>query len=120
MISCSGSGQRFLCSSAEPALYFVQGAKVQKRELPAPARFVWVHTFAPSGIVLVDEKMNLFLALGLTQGKQEPMADERIELGWFAKDQLGAMVRRGEIQDGKTLVGYFMWLQYLADPDWKR
>ena len=57
----------------------------------------------------VDEKMNLFLAEGLTEGKQEPMEDERIELRWFTKDELGEMIKRGEIQDGKTLVGYFLW-----------
>lgn len=58
----------------------------------------------------VDEKMNLFLAKDLTEGKAEPMEDERIEIGWFGKDELQQMVRRGEIQDAKTLVGYFLWL----------
>jgi ADP-ribose pyrophosphatase len=63
----------------------------------------------------VDEKMNLFLALGLTEGKQEPMEDERIELAWFGKEQLAQMIREGEIKDGKTLVGYFLWLEYTKD-----
>ncbi|MBV9265423.1 MAG: NUDIX hydrolase [Acidobacteriaceae bacterium] len=67
----------------------------------------------------VDEKMNLFLALGLTEGQQEPMEDERIELGWFGKDELKQMIKRDEIKDGKTLAGYFLWLEYLADPSWK-
>jgi ADP-ribose pyrophosphatase len=64
----------------------------------------------------VDEKMNLFLAQELTEGEQKPMEDERIELGWFAKDELRAMIKRGEIKDGKTLVGYYLWLEYLAGP----
>jgi ADP-ribose pyrophosphatase len=60
----------------------------------------------------VDEKMNVFLATGLTEGKQETMEDERIELGWFDKDELGRMIRGGEIFDGKTMIGYFMWLEH--------
>jgi ADP-ribose pyrophosphatase len=58
----------------------------------------------------VDEKMNLFLAEDLTAGEQETMDDERIEIGWFGRDELLQMIRRGEIQDAKTLVGYFLWL----------
>ncbi len=62
----------------------------------------------------VDEKMNLYLAEDLTAGAQQPMDDERIEIGWFGKDELLQMIRRGEIQDGKTLVGYFLWLDHKA------
>ncbi|MBV9082242.1 MAG: NUDIX domain-containing protein [Acidobacteriaceae bacterium] len=58
----------------------------------------------------VDEKMNIFLARELRHGKQEPMEDERIEIGWFGKDELGRMIRSGEILDGKTMVGYYVWL----------
>lgn len=61
----------------------------------------------------IDEKMNLFLALDLTEGQQEPMEDERIEIRWFEKQELAEMVRHGEIKDGKTLVGYFLWLDYV-------
>jgi ADP-ribose pyrophosphatase len=57
----------------------------------------------------VQEKMNIFLAEELTEGKQEPMDDERIEIQWFAKDELHRMIRVGQVIDGKTLVGYFMW-----------
>jgi ADP-ribose pyrophosphatase len=60
----------------------------------------------------VDERMNLFLALDLTQGKQEPMDDERIETGWFSKAELGGLIRNGKILDGKTIIGYFLWLEY--------
>jgi ADP-ribose pyrophosphatase len=58
----------------------------------------------------VQEKMNVFLAEEVTEGKQEPMDDERIEIRWFDADELGRMIRSGEIVDGKTIVGYFMWL----------
>jgi ADP-ribose pyrophosphatase len=57
----------------------------------------------------VQEKMNIFLAEELTEGKQEPMEDERIEIRWFAKQELHRMIRAGQVIDGKTLVGYFMW-----------
>jgi ADP-ribose pyrophosphatase len=58
----------------------------------------------------VQEKMNIFLAEELTEGRQELMDDERIEIRWFQKGRLGQMIRTGEIQDGKTIVGYFMWM----------
>jgi ADP-ribose pyrophosphatase len=57
----------------------------------------------------VDEKMNLYLAEDLTAGEPQPMDDERIEMAWFGKDELLQMIRGGEIQDAKTLVGYFLW-----------
>jgi ADP-ribose pyrophosphatase len=59
----------------------------------------------------VQEKMNVFLAEELSEGKQEPMEDERIEIGWFETAELSRMIHSGELVDGKTLVGYFMWMQ---------
>ena len=60
----------------------------------------------------VSEKMNLFVALELIEGKQEPMDDERIEIRWFATKDLGEMIRAGKIPDAKTIIGYFLWLDY--------
>jgi ADP-ribose pyrophosphatase len=60
----------------------------------------------------VDEKMNLFLALDLTPDEQEPMDDERIEIRWFSKAELGDLIRARKIPDGKTIIGYFLWLEY--------
>ncbi len=57
----------------------------------------------------VDEKMTVYLATGLTQGDASPMQDERIETRWFAKKELREMIRKGRIQDSKTLVAYLMW-----------
>lgn len=57
----------------------------------------------------VAEKMTLFLAEQLKAGVQQPMDDERIECRWFSKRELAGMIRDGGIQDGKTLVGYFLW-----------
>ena len=56
----------------------------------------------------VDEKMWLFLAEGLRQGRARPEPDELIRKRWFSLPQLGELIRRGKIQDGKTLLGYFL------------
>ncbi len=58
----------------------------------------------------VAEKMNLFLATDLTAGPPQPMEDERIEMRWFPKDELADWIHCGKILDGKTMVGYFVWL----------
>jgi photosystem II stability/assembly factor-like uncharacterized protein len=106
MISCSGGGQRFVCSSAEPALYFVQGAKVQKRELPYPAKFVWVHTFSPAGIVLVDEKMNLYSSSddGASWTKQV----------WYARAEPLPHLASIKFANGKA--GYYVYATFTPDP----
>ena len=57
----------------------------------------------------VSEKMHLFLATDLTEGKATPMDDERIEKKWFKKKELAKMVRDGEIEDGKTLLAFCLW-----------
>ena len=58
----------------------------------------------------VAEKMDIFLAEDLTEGKQELMDDERIKIQWFDATEVAEMIRRGEIQDGKTVIGYYRWL----------
>lgn len=60
MLSCGGYGQRFVCSSAEPALYFVTGDKVERRPFPIAVTHAWVHPFPPHGLVLVDPYMNVY------------------------------------------------------------
>ena len=37
------------------------------------------------------------------------MDDERIETRWFPAQQLERMIRGNKIQDGKTIIGYFVW-----------
>ncbi|MBV8810282.1 MAG: NUDIX hydrolase [Acidobacteriaceae bacterium] len=59
----------------------------------------------------VAEKMNIFLAEDLTEGVQEPMEDERIEIRWFPQAEVGEMIRDGRIVDAKTMIGYFMYLE---------
>ena len=58
----------------------------------------------------VAEKMNLFLAEDLTAGDQHLMDDERIEMRWFQSEEVADWIRSGKIVDGKTIVGYYMWL----------
>jgi ADP-ribose pyrophosphatase len=55
------------------------------------------------------EWMQIFLATGLTAGKQSPMEDERIEMRWFGRDELGRWIRSGKIRDAKTQIGFLMW-----------
>lgn len=64
-------------------------------------------TFFPSP-GYVGEKMTIFLATDLTPGEATPMEDERIETRWFTQRELGDMIRSGKIEDGKTIIGFFM------------
>lgn len=57
----------------------------------------------------VDEKMTIFLATDLTEGKAQPMEDERIETRWFKSKELGQLIDEGKIIDAKTMLGYFHW-----------
>jgi ADP-ribose pyrophosphatase len=58
----------------------------------------------------VAEKMNLFLAEDLTAGEQHLMGDERIEMRWFGREEVGDWIQNGKIVDGKTVIGYYVWL----------
>lgn len=55
-----------------------------------------------------DERMHLFRAGGLTPVPPRPEADERIETGTFTLDEARAMIARGEVREGKTLVALLM------------
>jgi ADP-ribose pyrophosphatase len=57
----------------------------------------------------VEERMTIFLAEDLTEGEATPMDDERIETRWFKRKELKQMIRDGEIEDAKTMVGFLMW-----------
>jgi ADP-ribose pyrophosphatase len=89
----------------------LEAAKRELREETGLQAAEWttLATFWPSP-GYVDEKMSIFLARSLTAGKQELMDDERIEMRWFEKDELAGLIRSGEILDGKTIIGYYRWL----------
>lgn len=57
-----------------------------------------------------DEVIDLFLAFDLTRTKQQREADEFITVHEFRWSKVGAMVRRGEIRDGKS-IGALMFVQ---------
>jgi ADP-ribose pyrophosphatase len=58
------------------------------------------------------EKMTLYAAEQLTQGEQQPMEDERIEMRWFKPKELDAMIADQKIHDAKTMVAFLMWKRY--------
>jgi len=60
----------------------------------------------------VAERMNVYLATGLTKGKPKPMDDERIRCRWFSVSELDRMIRSGRICDGKTIAGFLTWQRY--------
>ncbi|MBI1896872.1 MAG: NUDIX hydrolase [Acidobacteria bacterium] len=60
----------------------------------------------------LDEKMTIYVARELTEGKQEPMEDERIELGWFTMRECDRMIRSGKVMDAKTIIGFLAWQRY--------
>jgi len=62
-----------------------------------------------------DELMHIFLATGLTPGVPRLESDERIEVIPTAWIDALAMVRRGEIVDGKTMLGLLMMQAHQAD-----
>jgi ADP-ribose pyrophosphatase len=60
------------------------------------------------------EKMNLFLATGLTQGESQPMDDERIVTKWWPAAEIDRLIRAQKIIDGKTLIGFLTWKRYYS------
>ena len=96
-----------------------QPLEAAKRELQEETGFQakkWTElsSFWPSP-GYVAEKMDIFLAEDLTEGKQELMDDERIKIQWFDAAEIGEMIRRGEIQDDKTVIGYYRWLDSASE-----
>jgi len=55
-----------------------------------------------------SEVMHLFLAQNLVSKKAEGDEDERIEVREFTFSQIGQMIKKGRICDGKTILGYLL------------
>ena len=71
----------------------------------------FLHAFFLSPGIL-DEKMHLYLATGLTAGETAREEGEEIENWHVPFDEAIAMIFRGEIQDAKTIVG-LLWVDRL-------
>jgi ADP-ribose pyrophosphatase len=92
----------------DPGETSLEAARRELREETGYTAASWkkLVTFWPSP-GYVGEKMDIYLAKDLTAGKQELMDDERIQIQWFDWLEVGAMIRRGDIVDGKTIIGYY-------------
>jgi hypothetical protein len=55
--------------------------------------------------------MHLFRATGLVPDRAAADEDERIEIGTFTLDEARAMIAKGELREGKTLVALLLELQ---------
>ncbi len=53
------------------------------------------------------EKMHVFLASGLKPAVAVKDEDEEFEIGVFSLAEIGRMIRRRKIVDGKTIIGFF-------------
>ena len=98
----------FPAGGKEPGETFPQAAK---RELieeigMRPGNLERLVEFYPTPGVS-GEKMHVFLAGALKPAVAQKDEDEDFELGTFSLSEIGRMICRGEIVDGKTLIGYF-------------
>jgi ADP-ribose pyrophosphatase len=87
----------------------IQAAKRELTEETGYKARKWtklVSFFASPGYV--QERMTIFLATDLTKGQATPMDDEQIETRWFKRKEIAQMIREGKIQDGKTIIGYYL------------
>ncbi len=76
-----------------------------------PAKLKKFISFYPTPGICA-EVMHLYLAEKLTPAYAEKDEDEVIETREFSLKQIGKMIKRGEIRDAKTIIGYV----YLKDP----
>jgi len=99
----------------DPGETVLKAAKRELREETGHTAKKWTKlaSFYPSPGFLA-EKMTVYLAEDLTEGEQEPMEDERIELEWFPSSQLDDWIANGKIQDAKTVIGFLTWKRYAS------
>ena len=63
-----------------------------------------------------DEKIHVFMAVGLTRGEDSREADEFIEVERVPFTEALAMIDRGEIADGKSVSGLLRVARLLGSP----
>jgi ADP-ribose pyrophosphatase len=76
-------------------------------------KFQKLAVFFPSPGFLA-EKMTIYIAHGLTEGKRTPMEDERIQTRWFSAKEIDGLIRSFKIIDAKTQIGFLKWQRYFG------
>ncbi len=84
-------------------------AKRELREETGLTAENWVHlTDLNTTPGFCDELISIYLATGLTRGDDDPDEDEFLNIVRMPLHELVGMARRGEIEDGKTMVGLLL------------
>ena len=63
---------------------------------------------------LLGERMDIFLAEGLTKGKAQPEEDEKITQKIVTLREAEKWIRSGKIRDGKSIAGILYYARFLA------
>ena len=88
----------------------LQAAKRELKEETGLSAKKWTKLF---GLYMspgfLAEKMHIYVARELKQGKTNFMDDERIESKWFRPKEMNDMIRDGQIIDGKTIAAWLAW-----------
>jgi ADP-ribose pyrophosphatase len=61
----------------------------------------------------LEERMHILLAEGLTAGKAEPEADEKLISHAYEAEELKKMMKEGKLRDGKSIAGILYYLTFL-------
>ncbi len=63
---------------------------------------------------LLGERMDIFLAEGLTKGKAQPEEDEKISQKIVTLREAEKWIRSGKIRDGKSIAGLLYYARFVA------
>jgi ADP-ribose pyrophosphatase len=63
---------------------------------------------------LLGERMDIFLAEGLTKGKAQPEDDEKISKRVFTLAEIESWIRGGKIRDSKSISGILYYAMFIA------
>lgn len=95
----------------DPGETALQGAKRELIEETGYRAKKWkkLTTYYPSP-GFQQEKMSIFLAEDLVPGEAQPdHGEENLVRKWFPAEKVESMIRRGQIRDGKTMIGFYLW-----------
>jgi ADP-ribose pyrophosphatase len=65
---------------------------------------------------LLGERMDIFLAQGLTKGQAQPEDDEKISQRIFTLAEIEKWIRSGKISDSKSVSGILYYAMFVAGP----